>query len=204
MIKKTILLFIAAMLVGVMPSMAQKKNYRKTRTNQRTVSRVKKPVVTVPAITFTDPVVVNGHLAFLGVDIQQSPLEIIQQLKAKGLSEYPKEEGEVYPTLHGNIYGVNCQVSIYKDDNAQTINFLETSGYAKTKARDRVNSLAAAFAKATGGKITDSNTKYNSDKGCDATIESKYGIITVGSYLDNVADNISKPYIVTGSFMSNE
>lgn len=138
-----------------LPINAQKKTHQRARTTHRTVA-------TTSTVSITDPMVVNGHLAFLGIDVTQSRSAIAQQLKAKGFVEY-KNENSPYPFYKGMAYGVKCDLSINQEDENRNINYRELKRYKLSAAKARLNALANALLKASGGKVTD---KYiQSDQG---------------------------------------
>ena len=197
--KKIILLLMALMLMGTaQESVAQQRKttakntaVKKTTTAARKTTP-KKPAPTASAtVTITDPVIVNGHVAFLGVPVKQAENVIKQQLLAKGLVN-TKENG--FEFLGGTAYDVKVQVFV-EDENRITVR--EAKAYTKSQAKARINAYKKAFVDATGAKATENC--MNCDDG-GVTIDTPGGIIEVHFYNQDEVNFDSKYFDIVLTF----
>lgn len=173
--KKNVLFLLTLLLAGeVQPCMAQqRKSVAKKTVVTKKVTTAKKPIAAPATVTIDDPVIVNGHVAFLGVPVKQPEAKIKQQLQNKGLT--PKSENG-FQFLGGTVYGVAVKAFV---DSENQIAVRESKAYTKSAARNRVNAYQKAFVNATGGKIVENTMGYNSDEEGGLTIETSGGKIDI-------------------------
>ena len=131
----------------------------------------------------TEPLIVNGHVAFLGIPVRQSRAVLETKLREKGIIHKGKDTYGNDLGLQGIVYGVKSSVYIEGEYNqepyADGISFRELKNYSKTQARNRVKAYQKAFLEATGGKVTENDMSYNSDEGGRVEIEAGKGYILI-------------------------
>ena len=135
---------------------------------------VKKPVAAPATVTIDDPVIVNGHVAFLGVPVKQAVATIKEQLKEKGFVD-TNENGFQY--LLGTAFGVKVKVFVSSENQIET---REAKGYTLNQVKTRVNAYKKAFVEATGGKATENCMGCPEDGG--VSIETTGGTIEIHYY----------------------
>lgn len=194
--KRTILFLAAAIMLGMsMPTMAQQKKAPAKRTTTTKTTKkptAKKPVQQSQSIVLNEPMIVDGHLAFLGIPVNLPTETISQKLKEKGFV-YSKTEYDMGSWV-GMAYGVKSSVNIGKEP--AYVSFREMKDYTKTQARNRVTSYQKAFVEATGGKVTENTMSYNSVEGGQVRIETSKGYIEINYGNQDEVDFSSKYYDV--------
>lgn len=185
--KKLFICFI--MLTGAMLLQAQVRRTPVQRTTQQS------PTVVVKE---NEPLVVNGHVAFLGIPVKQSQINIENKLKEKGLIYKGKDAYKNDLGWEGIVYGVKCNVHIEKDfdhnGSANGVSYRELKNYSKAQSRNRVFAYRKAFLEATGGKVVEDDTSFNGDEGGLVEIETaNNGHITI-QYANEDEVNFESPY----------
>lgn len=199
--KKIAFVLTALMLLGTVQNncMAQQRKpvgktavRRTTTTAKNTAVRKATPPAAPTTVTIADPVIVNGHVAFLGVPVKQAESAIKQQLKAKGLTNV-SQNGFQY--LGGTAYGVKVKVFV---EGENQIVVREAKTYTKSQAKARINAYKKAFAEATGDKITEDC--LDCDEGGGITIETTGGTIEARFYNQDEVDFSSKYFDIVVTF----
>ena len=170
--KKLFICFI--MLAGTMLLHAQVRRTPVQRTQTQQTSAI--------VIKDNEPLLVNGHLAFLGIPLVQNRARIEAQLREKGITK--KEDGYGNIRYEGMVYGVKSSIAILggyqQGENTEGISYYEMKNYSKAQARNRVFAYQKAFLNATGGKVIENDMSYNSDEGERIEIETtNKGYITI-------------------------
>ena len=120
-----------------------------------------------------EPLLVNGHLAFMGIPVKQAQAGISAKLKEKGF--ILKDD-----SWEGNVYGVKSSLGIEGfDGQANGISYRELKEYTNTQAKNRVNALLKAFLEATGGKVVENTLANDGIEGEFVKIEAGNGAIEI-------------------------
>ena len=198
--KKIVLLLMALMTMGTAQESAaqrltatvkKKPTMQKTIIAGKTTAPKKQTLANAATVTITDPVIVNGHVAFLGVPVKQAENAIKKQLLAKGLAD-PNENGFKY--LGGTAYDVKVKVFI-EDENRITVR--EAKGYTKSQVKARINAYKKAFVEATGAKATEEC--MDCDDG-GVKIETTGGLIDIHFYNQDEVNFSSKYFDIVLTF----
>lgn len=169
-----------------------KKVSKKTTQKKSGVS-----TATPVAISISDPVVVNGSTAFLGISVKQPTSVIEKQLTEKG---FVKKQENGYTFLKGTAYG--CQVKVFINENQIVVH--EVKAYTKAQARKRIDAYKKAFSDATNVKVTENTMTYNSDEGGNYVLEvASGGSIDLHYYNQDEVNFDSKFFDVILTFTQN-
>lgn len=153
------------MLAGVMLLQAQVRRAPAQRT------QVQQPQAVV--IKESEPLIVNGRLAFMGIPVKQAQATISAKLKEKGF--VLKDD-----SWEGTVYGVKSSLGIEGfDGQADGISYREMKEYTKTQAINRVKALQKAFLEATGGKVIENTLPNDGVEGEFVKIEAGKGTIEI-------------------------
>lgn len=178
---------IMIMLAGVTLLQAQVRRVSTQRTSVQQSSAV--------VVKETEPLIVNGHLAFLGIPVKQSRVILGNLLKGKGLLQ--KDDGYGNIRWEGTVFGVKSSVAIlggYEQGTlTEGISYRELKNYSKTQARNRVNAYLNAFLKATNGKVIENTMANNGDEGEYVEIKVGNGYIKI-EYGNQDEVNFDSPY----------
>lgn len=178
---------IMIMLAGVTLLQAQVRRVSTQRTSVQQSSAV--------VVKETEPLIVNGHLAFLGIPVKQSRVILVNLLKGKGLLQ--KDDGYGNIRWEGTVFGVKSSVAIlggYEQGTlTEGISYRELKNYSKTQARNRVNAYLNAFLKATNGKVIENTMANNGDEGEYVEIKVGNGYIKI-EYGNQDEVNFDSPY----------
>jgi len=190
--KKTLLALAALLLLGTaQESMAQQKKKAPVR---KTTTTVKKKTPTVTPITVADPVVIDGHLAYMGVQLGQSTAKMWSELKKKGFKDVKNGWGDVQ--TKGLSYGAMSVIGV---DEKGDVYVTEDKAYTLSQAKRRVVSLAAGLKKALNGKTS---VMPETDGGGGGTaIACDYGRIEITYQNDDEVEFISDTYVVRYHFI---
>ena len=189
--KKTLLALTALLLLGMAQgTMAQQK---KTSV-RKTMSTVKKKTSVVTPISITDPVVIDGHLAYMGVQLGQSPSKIWTELEKKGFKEVKSDWGDTQ--TKGLSYGAMSAIGV---DEKGNVYVTEDKAYTLSQAKRRVASLAAGLKKALNGKT--SVMPATDGGGGGTAIACDYGRIELQYQNDDEVEFISDTYVVRCHFI---
>lgn len=183
--KKFFICFI--LLAGAMFMQAQVRRTPAQRTQTQQPSTV--------VVKETEPLIVNGHLAFLGIPVKQSRVIVGNLLKGKGFLQ--KDDGYGNIRWEGTAFGVKSSVALlggYEQGTlTEGISYRELKNYSKTQARNRVNAYLNAFLKATNGKVIENTMANNGIEGEYVEIQASNGYIKI-EYGNQDEVNFDSPY----------
>lgn len=180
---KKVILFLVAAMICSMPTMAQKRTNGKTRTTQTARRTTATP--TAQPVVIDEPLVVDGHIAFMGILLNQSKQNIESQLRAKGYTPTKDEFGTT--SFKMTVWGQKVDLSVDSPlgNKEICVNWRELKNYGKSTARARVVALTNAILKSTGGKIIGSDMTNNSIEGGYNKIQAGDGYIEVSYWNDD-------------------
>ena len=211
--KKVFMFLVAAMMLGMaMPTMAQQKKApvkktttttKKSTTTQKQVAKKKTPAkpaaVSVP---FEGPGIVDGHLAFMGIPLNESPANMKSKLMAKGLQSKRNDSGNGSLEVKGLVDGVQTIVEIavsYKKD-IWAIHMRDASTVRLPKAKARFETLLAKVESIYGkGECVD-----NYDDHKHYLLKSDKGSISVELFNEDEMDGASDFYVISVSFSEHD
>ena len=134
------------------------------------------------------PTVVNGHLAFMGISLAETPATFKKRLQGKGFKVFQEYEGDV--TLKGPVNGVSCLLYISKGN----VDVREYESYTLSKAKVRfrqlVQQLEGIYGKGTRGE---DNDEYN----LSHEIKVAKGSIIISMHNEDEMDGSSDCYMVS-------
>ena len=159
-----IVLLAALLLLGVGQADAQKR---------KAVRKAAKTVAAAVPVTIDDPVVVDGHIAFLGVPLGQAKATIDAALGEKGFKLTKLEVGE---EVRGTAYG--AQWTLWVADDGKNLTITEVSDHKKAQAKRRMTALVAGLQAKCGGTVQ-SYDAHNADGGEGKVITCPAGTIRV-------------------------
>ena len=187
--KKITLLLMALLMFGTaQTAMAQnrKPNKRTTTTSQR-----KKPTTTQKnTTTETYPAVVNGHLAFMGISLAETPATFKKKLLAKGFRLFQEYEGGV--TLKGLVNGVPILVNI---SNGQIL-INDQKSYQLSKAKARFHQLVQVLEEIYGKGTRGESDEYS----LNHKIKVAKGFIEINMFNEDEMDGSSDYYMVNALY----
>ena len=209
--KRTFLLFAALMLCTTLPTMAQQKKTTSTKrttatksvTNKSAAPKKKTPAKsTVASIPFEGPAIVDGHLAFMGIPLSESPATMKSKLMAKGLKSKPNVSGNGSLEVKGFIDDVQVQIeiSITSEKTIWAISMQDEVCKRLPKAKTRFTSLVAKLESIYGkGKY-----EYNEDDQKDYRIKTEKGSIIVSLFNMDEMDGASELYVIGARFSEKD
>lgn len=169
-------------------AMAQnrKPNKRTTTTSPR-----KKPTTTQQnTTTETYPAVVNGHLAFMGISLAETPATFKKKLLAKGFRLFLEYEGGV--TLKGLVNGVPSLVNI---SNGQIL-INDQKSYQLSKAKARFHQLVQVLEEIYGKGTRGESDEYS----LNHKIKVAKGVIIIDMFNEDEMDGSSDYYMVNALY----
>lgn len=177
-------LFIGTVQTAVAQS--RKPNKRTTTTSPR------KKLTTTQQNTTTEayPAVVNGHLAFMGISLAETPATFKKKLQAKGFKVFQEYEGDV--ALKGLVNGVPSLVRI---SNGQIlVNDQKSYQLSKAKARfhQLVQVLEGIYGKGTRGESDEYSLNHK--------IKVAKGFIEINMFNEDEMDGSSDYYMVNALY----
>lgn len=167
--------------------------------NEKTTGWISLTVVAltnVPGSTpaFALPAEVDGHMAFLGISLGETPNSMKEKLVAKGLKfQKPEYEGNGI-TLTGMVYGATSRVEIgiAPDKSIYDVALFSTKPYRLPQAKARFKELVAQL-EAIYGKASENN-------GFTATIKTAKGQVVVEYFNEDEVEESSEFFIVVANF----
>lgn len=191
--KKIFVLFVAALMLSAQQMNAQ----------QRKSTTAKKPTAQVIPVTISEPIGVDGHLAFMGVSQGQVLNKVKSDLAAKGFREGKDQWGN--ETTKGTAYG--AAGAIYVQDLAELggkgirVTMTEDKQYTLVQAKQRMNALVAGFKALANGKA---KRVQGMEPGADGMeIVNDYGTITVTYHNADEMEGTSKFNVIQYWFDDN-
>ena len=159
--QRMIVLLAALLLLGVGQADAQKR---------KMVRKAAKTAAAVVPVTVDDPVVVDGHIAFLGVPLGQAKAKIDAALGEKG---FKLTKLEVSEDVRGTAYG--AQWSLWVSNDGKKLVLTGVNEYKKAQAKRRMTALVAGLQAKCEGTVQ----PYDVGEGEGKTITCPAGTIRV-------------------------
>ena len=159
--QRMIVLLAALLLLGVGQADAQKR---------KAVRKVAKTVAAAVPVTVDDPVVVDGHIAFLGVPLGQTKATIDAALGEKGFKLTKLEVGE---EVRGTAYG--AQWTLWVANEGKNLTITDVANYKMAQAKRRMTALVAGLQTKCGGTVQ----PYDVEEGEGKAITCPTGTIRV-------------------------
>jgi hypothetical protein len=154
-----------------------------------------------PAIEPTYPPLVDGHVAFMGISLAESPANFKQKLQAKGFKALEQDEFNI--TLHGQANGAASRVIISKgvvngkNGCLYSLRVVDQKSYrlpqAKTRFRQLVQKIEAVYGKGTSGDYDDENTQ-------NRKVKVGNGLVTVSMFNEDEMDGASDFYTIAVAY----
>jgi hypothetical protein len=148
----------------------------------------------------TQAQVVNGHVTFLGIPLNETPQGMRDKLMAKGMKKavgMETDTGNIY--LTGTVNGVPSTVHIVVGvgNKIYNINCIEKKDYRLPQAKARAKALLAQM-EAIYGKAK--STNFSDDVVGEATINVANGSVLVGYSNQDEMDGASDFYYVSSTY----
>lgn len=204
--KKLFMLFSVALMLGMaMQTMAQQKKkapVKRTATVTKSGTTAKKATgnTTATSISFEGPAIVNGHLAFMGIPLNENPATMKSKLIAKGFISRQVDE-EYSLAVQGTVEGAKAriEIAVTPHNTIGYLNLYEDRAYLLPKAKARYATLVSKLEKIYGK----GEYHCNDDDHKIYWIKMEGGRVAVELFNMDEMDGASDYYIVAVSFSEN-
>ena len=139
-------------------------------------------------------ITVNGHVAFMGISLTESPVSFKQKLRAKGFKVSEEYDGNV--TMTGQVNGIPSRVYISKNEVLVTDLKSYRQPQAKTRYQQQVKKMEAIYGKGTPGE-------YNDDYMAHHTFKVGTGEVGVNMHNEDELEGASDFYVVSTCYVDH-
>lgn len=141
-----------------------------------------------------NPTTVNGHVAFMGISLTESPTSFKQKLRAKGFKVLEEYDGNV--TMTGQVNGIPSRIFISKNEVWVTDLKSYRHPQAKIRYQQLVKKMEAIYGKGTPDEGNDDYMAHH-------TFKVGTGEVGVNMYNEDEMDGASDYYVVDTRYVDN-